>query len=264
MQEEWSDIIGYEGLYRVSSLGRIESLPRERGHRKTTVLVKPVKMSNGYYKMTLSMGVRNRKLTSIHVLVAKAFIPNPQSLPQVNHVDGDKSNNTVTNLEWVTQSQNMAHKVSKESRSLALSKKVRQLDLRTLQEVRVWDSVVRAAEATGFNNSSICKAAKSGKPHRGFLWRYTDRLPGMSRALVQEPEGVLWDSLKKAHSAGFDTYLIRACANGTRTEHKGSTWRWASDEDMRCNGANGSVRLLPHGARMNSHPSMKGVTKLKK
>ena len=233
MQEEWKDISGYEGFYRVSSLGRIESLPRDRGHRKTTVPVKPVKISNGYCKVSLSMGIKNRKLTSVHVLVARAFIPNPGLLPQVNHIDGNKENNQVGNLEWVTQSQNMAHNVSKEARSLALSKRVKQIDLTTLQEIKVWDSVMLAAHGTGFNNSSIGRAVKSGKPHKGFLWRYVDRLQGISRPILQEPEGVLWGSLREAHAAGYDTYLIRACANGTVESHKGSTWRWATAEDLK-------------------------------
>jgi hypothetical protein len=232
MEEIWKDVQGYEGFYRVSSWGRVESLPREKGHRKESLIIASVQTTNGYIKASLSKGVRDRKLHSVHRLVAVAFISNPLQLPQVNHKDGDKTNNHVSNLEWVTQSQNMSHKISKEDRSRSLSKKVRQIDLQTLQEIRIWDSVIEAAKSLSIDNSSIGKAVKSGKPYKGYLWRYQDKLQGMQRPVIQEPEGKVWASQQEAHAAGYDPYLIRACAEGTRKEHKGSTWRWATLKDL--------------------------------
>ena len=92
MIEEWRPIEGSEGLYEVSSYGRVRSLRRN-------IILSPKKEPMGYLRCNLYLN-KNMKTFSIHRLVAQAFIPNPDNLPQVNHKDENKTNNSVENLEW--------------------------------------------------------------------------------------------------------------------------------------------------------------------
>lgn len=117
MTEIWRDIEGYEGLYQVSNKGRVKSLARETpftnrwGQRITRTrkefIMVAKKQANGYLVVCL----RNcgGKWVSIHRIVAKAFIPNPENKPQVDHIDGNKENNCVENLRWVTAAENAAN-----------------------------------------------------------------------------------------------------------------------------------------------------------
>jgi hypothetical protein len=113
MEEIWRDIEGYEGLYEVSNLGRVRSLGCIIKLRHNCTMMREGKVlkldnRNGYLYAGLSKkGVL--KGVGVHRLVAKAFIPNPNNLPQVNHIDANRANNHINNLEWVTCSDNHKH-----------------------------------------------------------------------------------------------------------------------------------------------------------
>lgn len=103
--ELWKDVEGYEGKYQVSNWGRVRNAKRN-------IIIKPYLNHKGYEKVSLSRGTKgNTNKHRVHRLVAQAFIPNPNNLPQVNHKDGNKRNNSVSNLEWCTNAQNAHHAV---------------------------------------------------------------------------------------------------------------------------------------------------------
>lgn len=101
--EEWKDIEGTDGKYQISNYARVKS-----SKYKQPRILKPYLNEDCYLAVELKIQGK-RKFPKIHILVAKAFIPNPDNKPQINHIDGIKWNACVTNLEWVTQSENMRH-----------------------------------------------------------------------------------------------------------------------------------------------------------
>jgi len=115
--EVWKFISGYEGMYQVSSLGRVRSvdrsmvLPSGKIRRDPGRYIKTTIHPKGYHYVVMSRdGFTKRFL--LHRIVAQTFIPNPECKPQVNHIDGVKSNNNVENLEWVTETENISHALS--------------------------------------------------------------------------------------------------------------------------------------------------------
>ena len=100
MEEVWKDIKGYEGKYQVSNYGRIRNINSNK-------ILKPNKHKTGY--LNIDLHGKNKYMPYIHVLVANAFIEKPNDTVEVNHIDGNKENNCVDNLEWVTKSQNIIH-----------------------------------------------------------------------------------------------------------------------------------------------------------
>ena len=107
---EWRPVKGYEGLYEVSDEGDVRSLDKRdrRGHFHKGRMLKKVPIGSGYTASCLCVDGKVDKAYN-HRLVAEAFIPNPDGKPEVNHKDGDKKNNVVENLEWVTHSENGKH-----------------------------------------------------------------------------------------------------------------------------------------------------------
>ena len=104
MEEFWKDVIGYEGLYQISNLGRAKRFYKNKSEK----ILKPIKGHLGYMFYSFCKETKN-KTYRIHRLVALHFIPNPNNYPEVNHIDGDKENYSIENLEWCTRSQNMKH-----------------------------------------------------------------------------------------------------------------------------------------------------------
>lgn len=107
--EIWADISGYDGRYKVSNFGRVKSMEyhNTKGVRREGIL-KPAVDGSGYFRCALSK--ENILITyKVHRLVAQTFIPNPNNYPQVNHLNGNKQDNRVCNLEWTDNSGNILH-----------------------------------------------------------------------------------------------------------------------------------------------------------
>jgi hypothetical protein len=109
----WKDIEGYEGLYQISDKGEVKSLERYVDGRWGQTLIKEKILSpitaGKKYKMVGLSNNSNTKFVNIHRLLAQTFINNPHNKEQVNHIDGNKMNNELCNLEWVTCKENIIH-----------------------------------------------------------------------------------------------------------------------------------------------------------
>jgi hypothetical protein len=113
--EVWKDIKGYEGLYQVSSLGKVKSLERliwngYTNHKRKEIMLSLCKCNKGYIVIRLSKN-NVQSTYKVHRLVAKAFIKDIKLKPQINHINGIKDDNRVDNLEWCTNSENQSHAV---------------------------------------------------------------------------------------------------------------------------------------------------------
>ena len=174
--EEWRDVVGYEGRYQVSSMGRVKSLERKIPHwrggeriQKERIL-KPF-VVGGYLRVGLSVDGKLKRLR-VHRLVCEAFHENPENKPEVNHINEDKTDNRAVNLEWCTAKENCNHGSRNERVAKAQSKPVGQYT-RDGELVKIWPSTIEVQRKTGFGCGSICKSAKGKyKQAYGFRWKY--------------------------------------------------------------------------------------------
>ena len=166
--EEWRPVVGFEGLYEVSSLGRVRSLNYNR--EGIIKVLNACVDGSGYLQVQLS---KKGKVSHrhIHRLVAEAFIPNPENLPQVNHRDECKTNNAVWNLEWCDKFYNMNYGTCPEKIGQKLRKPVVQYDLEG-NVVKVWKSITEAAR-NGFSKwCIICCCKGVYEQHLNYRWKY--------------------------------------------------------------------------------------------
>ena len=175
MKEIWKDIKGYEGLYQVSNLGRVRSFDKWVKYHYGVRLVKGKILSeynppNTYKTVILCDANSKKKTHRPHRLVAEAFIPNPNNLPQVNHKDEDKTNNRVDNLEWCTNKYNNNYGSKPKKQSRCRGVKVKQLDLDG-NLIKTWGSFAQAAKGTGFpvHKIQLC-VRKNEREYGGYIW----------------------------------------------------------------------------------------------
>ena len=177
MKEQWKTAVYdgeiYEGLYKVSNLGRILSL----NYRNTgkAELMNPSTNTDGYFKVTLRKNGK-RKTCYVHRLIAQTFIPNPENKSEVNHIDEDKTNNRVDNLEWKWHKDNINHGTHNERSAKTrtngkLSKRVLQLSL-SGELIREWESTQECGR-NGFCQVAVCLCCQGKrKSAYGYIWMY--------------------------------------------------------------------------------------------
>lgn len=156
--ELWQDI--FEG-YQVSNLGRVKSLKRGR-------VLTLRKHHKGYMQVHLRVNGKDI-MPKVHRLVAKAFIENPHDLPQINHINGDKTDNRVENLEWCTNSQNQKHCYS------VLKRKPFEKSVVCVEDNKLYSSSRVASRNLCIDNSCITKCCKGKRQTAGgYHWRYAE------------------------------------------------------------------------------------------
>lgn len=179
--EVWKPIVGYDGFYEVSSYGRVRNIKRSPWH-----ILKNNNSSNGYLIVGLSRN-GHHKTHSVHRIVATAFIQNPDKKSDVNHKDGNKTNNNVENLEWVTKSENERHSfdvLGKKTPSLPnkMRGKYGKLHNRSVpviqysltgEFIREWECMLQIERELGIMHSNISMCCNGKRKRAGqFIFKF--------------------------------------------------------------------------------------------
>lgn len=186
MNEEWRDIKGYENLYQVSNFGRIKSLDRYKitkgryGKLKIKIkgkVLKPCLNHDGYYEVVLSKDGK-AKMFRLHRIVANTFIENKRVANQVNHINGNKLDNRVDNLEWCTCKENIRHAVNNnlikpvKGKNHYLAKKIGKFD-KNNNLINIYETITEAGKQNKILNTSIVNCLKGrSKTSGGYIWKY--------------------------------------------------------------------------------------------
>lgn len=169
--ERWRDIEGFEGLYQISSCGRVKSLGNGKSNNSTYSnerILKPQR-ANGYLRVTLCKECKNKQV-SVHRIVATTFLSNIENLPYINHKDEVKTNNYVSNLEWCTAKYNSNYGTAIERASKKRSKKVLCVECDV-----IYESIAEAQRQTGISHSNISNCCNGKRKIAGsYHWEYVE------------------------------------------------------------------------------------------
>lgn len=212
--EIWKDIEGFENQYAVSTKGRVRNL-------KTNRILVGKNNRSGYKFVSL-----NGKGYKIHRLVALAFIPNPNKLPQVDHLDENKGNNDVSNLRWVTASENQRHSAHQKSCQ------VKQFD-KNGNLMRIWNSLSQIEKELGYFKQNISNACKGKLRYsHGYMWEYADSSSQivMNRPVIvykgSEYIGTFASAKKAAKILGLCYTSVNKCLRGYHASNKGYIFKY--------------------------------------
>lgn len=185
MTEEWRDVVGYEGLYKVSNKGNVKIVDRYdvrkdrwgnniKYHVKSKIK-KTCLNNKGYCMISLTKNNKTKTFL-VHRLVAQMFVDNPNNYTEVNHIDENKENNECNNLQWCDRKYNNNYgKQDKECRRVTSKwrmKKVKQFDLNG-NLINTFDGIRIAEEKTNIDNRNIIKCCKNKvKTSGGYVWKY--------------------------------------------------------------------------------------------
>lgn len=182
MEEIWKDIPSYEGYYQVSNIGNFRSLPRIVKYKSTGTRNYPGKplltetAKDNYQRIVLMKDGKKIRYQA-HKLVALAFIPNPENKPFINHIDGNKSNNKVENLEWCTASENMVHADKTGLRDMSKHHPSNSKKIKCIETGEIFISYLRAVKWLGKTATSISSLVRGTKVYGkafGYHWEFID------------------------------------------------------------------------------------------
>lgn len=259
--EEWRDVVGYEGLYCVSTLGRVYNT--QKG-----VINKQYANKNGY--MYVSLRKKDKEnLCTVHRLVATAFIENPFNKKCVDHIDGDRRNNRLSNLRWCTHIENNANPITRERMSLGAKHRFTTEDghkkrrgtgkgkhtlnnshsaVAVLQKdkegnlIKEWDCIKRIEIELGYCYAYIRMCLTGTRPFAyGYKWEYRDgeRRSYNTKNLTNKKKKIIkydingsaikeYNSIKEAcEDNQITAHCIRLCINGHREYSCGYVWKFA-------------------------------------
>lgn len=183
--EEWRPVVGYVGLYEVSSCGRVRRLETVIKHNKGGLrkwngrMLKLVLRNKWYYFVSLCKDGIRRDL-AVHKIVAEAFIPNPNNYQYIDHIDTDRTNNNVSNLRWCTNKMNQNNPITLVNKSKAQinnpnrSKKINQYTLDGIL-VKTWPSLMEIERELKVSRAGIAKCCNHKKNYKtayGYKWEY--------------------------------------------------------------------------------------------
>ena len=255
MEEVWKDVVGYEGLYQVSNLGKVRSLTRivERSDKTVRLrngkMLSLIKKSDNYISTTLFRNGK-KKTVLVHRLVASAFIPNPNGFQEVNHKDENPSNNHVDNLEWCDRSYNINYgNRNKKCILTSNSNGSKCAEVPVLQYtfdgefVKRYSSLHEIERTIGKNYISVCYCC-SGKYHYsyGYIWIYEKDIDTLDerikkikekRVVQLNLEGKLikiWNSISEAskHLVILQTSISMCCSGKYKTS---GGFKWIKEKD---------------------------------
>ena len=173
MEEIWKDVPGYEGRYEVSNFGNVRSMCYN--HTGQTNVLKPRKNRTGYLQVNLYKDGQ-KKTFKVHRLVAKAFVPNPLNLPQINHINECKLNNRADNLEWCDCRYNQNYGTRNDRIAKAQSRPVIQFD-KSGDIVKEWPSLMEVERQTGWYSGHISRCCHGKlKTAYNHIWRYSSEM----------------------------------------------------------------------------------------